>query len=337
MKQTAKKSLLAILGLLLLVFVNSSCFRDKYPVNYNFGIFPDSVTNFEAVNTIYDDYNSAGPPVMNLSFPLIFSSNRNTKGEDYDLVDYNVIVSFNQNDGTFSLAANQFAYPYYYLTDLANTDSDEFGPINGVFSSTEYLFCFSSNRTGNMEIFVSYWDQTTFSGMSPRDPAPFRLVGVNSPAYDAYPSFTRDFRKMILCSNRDGGLDFYTYDLPEADKIATWIKSDTSYTATPVAELNSPDRDVCPMINGNVIVFASDREGGFGGYDLWYAPVLADGFGEPVNFGDKINSSYDEFRPIVIYAQLFENDLLIFSSNRPGGKGGFDLYYTGIDRMTVDD
>jgi hypothetical protein len=30
--------------------------------------------------------------------------------------------------------------------------------------------------------------------------------------------------------------------------------------------------------------------------------------------------------------EWFINDLMIFSSNRPGGKGGFDLYYAGIPR-----
>jgi hypothetical protein len=27
----------------------------------------------------------------------------------------------------------------------------------------------------------------------------------------------------------------------------------------------------------------------------------------------------------------FTNTFLMFSSNRPGGKGGFDLYFTGIN------
>jgi len=54
----------------------------------------------------------------------------------------------------------------------------------------------------------------------------------------------------------------------------------------------------------------------------------------PANFGPAIKTAYDEFRPIIIPTQpdLFLNDMLIFSSNRPGGKGGFDLYYTGMDK-----
>lgn len=43
-------------------------------------------------------------------------------------------------------------------------------------------------------------------------------------------------------------------------------------------------------------------------------------------FGDKINSEYDEYRPIIVPFGEFDDTMLIFSSNRPGGKGGFDLY-----------
>jgi hypothetical protein len=327
-----------IYTLMFFLVLGSSCIRDKYPVNYQYGEFPDSVMNLESVNSIYDDYNSAGPPTINLRFPLIFSTNRYTKGETFDLIDFDMYIYFDQYDGSFEITGQPYSYPFYNLTDLANGNEDEFGPINGVFSQSEYLFCFASNRTGNMEIFVSYWDNQTFGGVSMNDPTPFRLQGVNSPSYDAYPSFTADFSKMILSSNRDGELDFYTIDIPSENRdIMTWLRlTDTTFVATPVEELNSPARDVCPFINGNVIVFASDREGTFGGYDLWYARLTADGFSEPVNFGPEINSEYDEFRPIVIYAEVFSNDLLIFSSDRPGGKGGFDLYCTGIERMTVN-
>jgi hypothetical protein len=49
------------------------------------------------------------------------------------------------------------------------------------------------------------------------------------------------------------------------------------------------------------------------------------------NFAE-VNSEYDEYRPITHYEYGFDNNLMIFSSNRPGGKGGFDLYYVGIPK-----
>jgi hypothetical protein len=84
------------------------------------------------------------------------------------------------------------------------------------------------------------------------------------------------------------------------------------------------------------MVFASNRDGGYGGYDLWYASYDGSEWSEPVNFGPDINTEHDEFRPIIMStdANKYLNDLLIFSSNRPGGKGGYDLYYTGMKRIT---
>ena len=85
--------------------------------------------------------------------------------------------------------------------------------------------------------------------------------------------------------------------------------------------------DKCPYIYEVIMVFTSDREGGHGGFDLYYS-LLEDGeWGTPVNFGPEINSEYDEYRPIYFsfYDYDFQN-LMIFSSDRPGGLGGFDLY-----------
>ena len=108
---------------------------------------------------------------------------------------------------------------------------------------------------------------------------------------------------------------------------------DTIYQPTPIVELNSPNSEACPNINGILMVFTSKREGGYGGYDLYYSQLEESGWSSPVNFGPKINTEYDEFRPITFYAPKFDNDLMVFSSNRPGGLGGFDLYYVGIPKL----
>lgn len=97
--------------------------------------------------------------------------------------------------------------------------------------------------------------------------------------------------------------------------------------------VNSSYDDKCPFTNGKLMVFSSDRPGGFGGFDLYYSFYENGNWSEPVNFGDKINTEFDEYRPITLHYYDFDNNLMIFSSNRPGGMGGFDLYYTGIEQM----
>ncbi len=72
--------------------------------------------------------------------------------------------------------------------------------------------------------------------------------------------------------------------------------------------------------DGQRIVWASDRAGGQGGWDLWQA-VLRDGrWQDPAPLA--LNSASDEREP------YFSHDgrWLYFASNRPGGQGGFDLY-----------
>jgi hypothetical protein len=93
--------------------------------------------------------------------------------------------------------------------------------------------------------------------------------------------------------------------------------------------LNSPFQDKCPILFNNYLVFTSNRPGGYGGYDLYFSYWLDnDKWSKPINLGEDINSAYDEFRPFIYKNANFS--VLIFSSNRPNGLGGYDLYFTKI-------
>ena len=66
------------------------------------------------------------------------------------------------------------------------------------------------------------------------------------------------------------------------------------------AELNSAVLDGCPFVaqRGDVLYFASGREGGAGGLDIWYSLRGTDGgWGDPVNFA-AVNSAVDDFCPM---------------------------------------
>jgi OmpA-OmpF porin, OOP family len=77
------------------------------------------------------------------------------------------------------------------------------------------------------------------------------------------------------------------------------------------------------MPDGKNMIFSSNREGGLGGFDLWSAPLDANGnAGTPVNLGATINTANDERGP---YYHALSNSL-VFSSNGRVGMGGFDFY-----------
>lgn len=83
--------------------------------------------------------------------------------------------------------------------------------------------------------------------------------------------------------------------------------------------------------DGKRLIFSSNRAGGFGGFDLWWASIDDNGFiGEAVNLGKTINTPADEITP-------FFHDIsntLFFSSNGLQGLGGFDIYKSSLN---IDD
>ena len=72
-----------------------------------------------------------------------------------------------------------------------------------------------------------------------------------------------------------------------------------------------------------LLYFSSNRPGGKGGYDIWMCPRFSTGdFSAPVNLGMQINSAADEVSP---YYDVAGNKLY-YSSNKPEGNGGLDVY-----------
>lgn len=137
-------------------------------------------------------------------------------------------------------------------------------------------------------------------------------------------------QEMIFCSDRGGSFDLYRIPLDVDSSLVDALAAPNPYD-TEKLSISSAAEDKCPFVNGKLMVFTSNRPGGYGGYDLYYSRFDNGQWTEPQNFGEDINTPYDEYRPITLFYYDFDNLLMIFSSNRPGGQGGYDLYYTGID------
>lgn len=75
--------------------------------------------------------------------------------------------------------------------------------------------------------------------------------------------------------------------------------------------------------DGNYLFFASNMQGGNGGFDIWYVPLNADGTtGNPLNAGAVINTEADEQTPFYHNS----SNTLVFAGNGRLGMGGFDLF-----------
>jgi cell division septation protein DedD len=72
--------------------------------------------------------------------------------------------------------------------------------------------------------------------------------------------------------------------------------------------------------DGRLLYFASNRPGGFGGYDLYVSYKTANSWSTPENLGPSINTIGNEISP------FHDGSSLFFSSDFHRGFGGFDIF-----------
>lgn len=321
--------------------------KDKIEIT---GGLTDSVVNIYFYNTEYDDYNSAMPSGEYESVPFIFSSNRKSKGDNFDIVGIPTQFSFFDGENKFLM----FPLPectieirsIMEMLNFINTPFNEYGPFYkrygngekiGNIEKSEFILFYATDKDGNLNIEYVYMDSKftrTNTAIHQKDSihGPFKVNLINSNNNEAYLSVRND--KIYYSSDKDGNFDIYELKFDTTISLLEVLKQKRGiYSARKIENCSGNYNDKCPFTSDNILVFASDRPGGFGGYDLYYSRWLNNKWSKAVNFGAKINTEFDEFRPIVHHFNLMKNDMLIFSSNRQGGKGGYDLYLIGIDKI----
>ncbi len=80
-------------------------------------------------------------------------------------------------------------------------------------------------------------------------------------------------------------------------------------------------------MDGNTMYFVSDREGGYGGRDIYRCVRLPNGqWSEAWNIGPPVNSPYDEESPFLHP----DGSTFYFSSNSEESMGGFDIFFSKL-------
>ncbi len=91
---------------------------------------------------------------------------------------------------------------------------------------------------------------------------------------------------------------------------------------------NSIEYDIAqPSVSADskYLFFSSDMPGGQGGSDIYYCEWIDGEWGPPVNLGPKVNTPAAEN-----YPNIHPSGYLYFTSDRQGGIGGLDIYYTSL-------
>jgi tetratricopeptide (TPR) repeat protein len=130
------------------------------------------------------------------------------------------------------------------------------------------------------------------------------------------------------CSMNSDGTELFLYkeDMKDGNLYSTNF---VNGTWTPIKKLNNRintkfyESHACVSADGKKLYFTSNREGGFGGLDIYVSEKDATGdWGEAKNLGVSINTPYNEDTPFIT-----KNDSdLYFSSEGHTSIGGYDIF-----------
>lgn len=145
------------------------------------------------------------------------------------------------------------------------------------------------------------------------------LLEVNKPgASIETPFVSPKGDKLYFSSNMEGslgGFDLFVSEINADGTLGTPKNLGNTINTSLNEKYPSLSKD------GNYLYFSSQGHENIGGYDLFVSKILTSSYKTPRNMGNTINSSYDE----VAYFLANKKDGYV-SSNRPNGKGGFDIY-----------
>jgi hypothetical protein len=207
-----------------------------------------------------------------------------------------------------------------------NTKGSEYGPI---FPSDERFMVFTyrgEKSKGGKESMPGKKDEKngiyfedvfiTYKGPRGEWSEPMGIDAINTNGHDAAIFISQDGQRLFIYRNINAG----NGDIYESRQDGnTWTKPEK------VKGINSNawEGSVCLSPDQKTIYFSSERPGGIGGRDIYFAQLMPDGsWGNVKNLGPDINTRFDEDAPF-IHA---DGKTLFFASNGHNTIGGYDIF-----------
>lgn len=212
-----------------------------------------------------------------------------------------------------------------YLTKMVNSPQKEFAPI----PFGDDILYYSSNFKTATKIYRT--ERADRSWKEPLEPA---IFGAMQKEHFCGGSFTPN-KKRFYFSQCDivGGeyqCEIYVMQRGATDwskplKLPDYINKSGYTTSDPIVYVEKGQE---------ILYFSSDREGGMGGKDIWFATKDYDSedlnFEIPINLGENVNTARDEISPY--YDGISKT--LYFSSDGHVSVGGFDVFKSGGSTTT---
>ena len=254
------------------------------------------------LNTAANDF---APSISTDGSELILTSNRENGHPINEFGSYdNDIYSSTLNNGVWSAPQQVAGGVNSLLDDISNNLS---------FDGTKMLLHRESG--GQKDIYESQLKGTSWS-----EPKIFNFQISSPKANEQYASYSDDGWSLYYTrdnDNRGAGFDIYQSGMQS--------KLNQDYQAgVTMVQMNSKFNDgpIYLTIDGETMYIASEGNESIGGYDIFVSRKSRGIWTTPQNLGYPINTPYDDF----FFSPTANGKFAYISSNRAGGKGGYDIY-----------
>lgn len=173
-----------------------------------------------------------------------------------------------------------------------------------------------------------YLEDCAFSIEAIKKPAPFQPINmgpaINSKYREYFPALTADGNTMIYSRVMDGNEDFL---ISTKTKATGWKPASPLSTNINTKQYNEGAQSISP--DGKYLFFTGcNRPDGLGSCDIYVSHKNGKIWDLPFNLGSTVNSTYWDSQPAISP----DGNTLYFSSNRPGGLGGYDLWKSTLKK-----
>lgn len=226
--------------------------------------------------------------------------------ENIDFVKHEITVC----DMAKELISKPVSYTEENIGELFNDEKSNFNPI---ISADGKSFAFM--------VSLKFYDAIMFSRL---------LSGKWTGPVNITPDLKSDGDFYISCLSSDGKLLFLSRDDNFNSDLYVSSFNVDKWTSTVKLNknINTKYWESHGFISedGEQLIFASDRPGGFGGLDLYLSQKVNGDWGPAVNLGPEINTQFNEDRPFI----LKNGKILFFSSQGHENLGGYDIFRSDL-------
>ena len=197
------------------------------------------------------------------------------------------------------------------LSSKINSSYQE-GPVSLDKKGSKLFFTRSSQKISKSKKLLLDIYESNYANEDFQNPKKVTLFGNEISVM--HPSIDSQNNIIYFASNID---QVNQYDLYYS-KISSEGKFETPQK---VPNINSPLNEAFPFIYKDILFFASNRQGGLGGFDIYYSKIEQENYQSPVLLPDPINTKYDDFSFSLTDSLKYG----FFSSNRQ--KDSLDISY----------